>query len=197
MFYHHFIKRRDGMKRIIGLLLVLLLLSGCSENSDQMDRALSLRSKLQQKAVSFDTVLTADYGDKHYTFAMKCEADTIGNLKFTVTEPQSVAGITGSISKGSGKLTFDDKVLTFDTLADNLISPVTGPWVLMETLKGGYLTSSTLEGQLLRLGIDDSYEENALHLDIWLNDGDLPQRSEIFWQGRRLLSMEVKSFTFL
>lgn len=197
MFYHHFIKGRDDMKRIIGLLLVMVLLCGCADHSGQMDRALALRSKLQQNAVSFDTVLTADYGDKHYTFAMKCEADMVGNLKFTVTEPQSIAGISGTISKGSGKLTFDDKVLTFDTLADNLISPVTGPWVLMETLKGGYVTSSTMEGQLLRLAIDDSYEENALHLDIWLNDADLPQRSEIFWQGRRLLSMEVTNFTFL
>lgn len=185
------------MKRIVGLLLAVLLLVGCAEDSGQMDRVLSLRGKVQQKAVSFDAVLTADYGDKHYTFSMRCEADSKGNLKFTVTEPQTIAGISGVVSKGSGKLTFDDKVLAFDMLADNLISPVTGPWVLMETLKGGYLTSCTSEGELLRVAIDDSYEENALHLDIWLDKEDLPQYSEIYWQGRRLLSMEVKKFKFL
>lgn len=185
------------MKRIVGLLLVLLLLVGCSDHSGQMDRVMALRGKVQQKGVSFDTVVTADYGDKHYTFSMSCEADVIGNLKFTVTEPQTIAGISGIVSKGSGKLTFDDKALAFDMLADNLISPVTGPWVLMETLRGGYLTSCAAEGELLRLAIDDSYEENALHLDVWLNKEDMPQHSEIYWQGRRLLSMEVKNFKFL
>ena len=197
MFYHHFIKGRDGMKRIVGLLLVMVLLAGCAGHSNQMDRALALRSKLQQKEASFHTVLTADYGDRCYTFSMACQADVLGNMKFTVLEPESIAGISGVVSKGNGKLTFDDKVLSFDVLADDLISPVTGPWVLLETLKGGYLTSCAADGTTLRLTIDDSYQENALHLDIWLNEEDLPQRSEVFWQGRRLLSMEVKNFTFL
>ena len=185
------------MKRIIGLLLVVVLLSGCAVDSGQMDRALSLRGKIQQKDVSFDVAMTADYGDKLYSFSMSCQSDKLGNMKFTVTEPETIAGISGTVSKGSGKLTFDDKILGFDTMADGLISPVSGPWVLLETLRSGFLTSCSQEGELLRVAIDDSYEEKALHLDIWLNSEDLPQQCDIFWQGRRLLSMEVKNFTFV
>lgn len=185
------------MKRLMGMLLVLILLSGCAGDSGQMERALNLRGKLQQSAVSFDAVLTADYGDKIYTFSMECQGDKLGNLKFSVTEPQTIAGISGTVSKGSGKLTFDDKVLGFDILADGLISPVSGPWVMLETLRSGYLTSCATEGENLRLTIDDSYEKTALHLDVWLDAVDLPQRCEIYWQGRRLLSMEVKNFNFL
>ena len=185
------------MKRLMGLLLMIVLLTGCADDSGQMDRALNLRGKLQQSAVSFDTVLTADYGDKIYTFSMECQGDKLGNLKFTVTEPQTIAGISGMISKGSGKLTFDDKVLGFDILADGLISPVSGPWVMLETLRSGYLTSCVTEGENLHITIDDSYEETALHLDVWLDAADLPQRCEIYWQGRRLLSMEVINFNFL
>ena len=158
---------------------------------------MALRGKLQQKEVSFDVTITADYGDKIHTFAMNCQGDTRGNMKFAVTEPATIAGISGTISKGSGKLTFDDQVLSFDILADGLISPVSGPWVLLETLRSGYLTSCSTEGDLLRVAIDDSYEEKALHLDVWLNSEDIPQRCEVIWQGRRLLSMEVKNFTFL
>ena len=114
-----------------------------------------------------------------------------------MAKPESIAGISGTVSKGSGKLTFDDQVLAFDILADNLISPVSGPWVLMETLRSGYLTSCSRDGDFLRVAIDDSYAENALHLEVWLDSNDIPQQCEIYWQGRRLLSMVVKNFTFL
>ena len=185
------------MKRLALLCLVLILLCGCSANSADMDRAMALRGKLQQKEVTFDVDITADYGDKVHTFSMECQADIKGNMKFSVTKPESISGISGTVSKGSGKLTFDDQILAFDILADNLISPVSGPWVLMETLRSGYLTSCSQEGDLLRVAIDDSYADNALHLEIWLDSSDIPQRCEIYWQGRRLLSMDVKNFTFL
>ena len=185
------------MKRIMSFLLVAVFLTACGGNEQCLDRAMALRSKLQRSEVTFDTELTADYGDKIYTFSMTCQADATGNLKFTVTQPESIAGISGKISKDSGKLTFDDKVLGFDVLADGLISPVCGPWVFLETLRSGYLTSCTQEGEGLRISIDDSYQEKALHLDIWLDMEDIPQRCEVIWQGRRLLSMTVKNFTIV
>lgn len=185
------------MKRLALLCLVLALLCGCTEVSGDIDRAMALRGKLQQKEVAFDVDITADYGDKVHTFSLKCTGDIQGNLKFTVTKPESISGITGTVSKGSGKLTFDEQILAFDILADDLISPVSGPWVLLESLRSGYLTSCSQEGDLLRVAIDDSYADNALHLDIWLDSDDLPQSCDVYWQGRRLLSMRVKNFTFL
>ena len=186
------------MKRIIPIICLILLLTGCSGQKDELNRAMALRAKLLAgQGVSFETAITADYGDKFYTFAMACQTDRQGNLKFTVTEPVSIAGITGTVSQNSGKLTFADKALAFDLMADGLVSPVSGPWVLMRTLCSGYLTSCAVEGELLRVAIDDSYAEDALHLDIWLNGQDAPVRGEIFWQGRRILSLEVKNFEIL
>lgn len=158
---------------------------------------MSLRSVLLSKSVEFDTVITADYGDKTYTFEASCTADPQGGLTFTVTQPQTIAGITGSISKNGGKLTFGDQALAFPMLADGQVTPVSAPWILMNTLRSGYLTSCGKEGDGLRLAIDDSYEDDALHLDIWLDGNDLPIRGEILWQGRRILSMEVKNFRFV
>ena len=79
------------MKRILVLLLAAMMLCGCSANTDSMDRAMNLRGKIQQKEVTFDTSLTADYGDKVYTFSMTYRGDTQGNLQFTVTEPESTS----------------------------------------------------------------------------------------------------------
>lgn len=158
---------------------------------------MSLRSRLLAGSVSFEACVTADYGDELYTFSMNCQSDTQGQVRFTVTEPETISGISGSIGAFGGKLHFDDKVLTFPLMADDQLSPVSAPWILMRTLRSGYLTSAGKEGEYLRLSIDDSYDDDALHLDIWLDEGDIPVRAEVIWQGRRLLSIEVKNFTFL
>lgn len=185
------------MKRIVAVLFVLVLLTGCSGKDGDMDRAMALRSKLLAQSIQFETDITADYGSKTYTFSAQCSVDSSGNLTFTVSKPETISGISGSVSASGGKLTFDGKALSFPLMADNQITPVSAPWILMKTLRSGYLTSCGREGELLRLAIDDSYADDALHLDIWLNDQDVPIRGEILWQGRRILSLEVKNFSFV
>lgn len=183
------------MKRIVAALCLLVLLTGCTGSDEALDRAMAMRAKLLAcETCSFDAQITADYGDKTYTFAMNCVADSQGAVTFTVTEPQTIAGITGTVSAAGGKLTFDGQALSFQLMADGLITPVTGPWILLKTLRSGYLTSCGAEGENLRLAIDDSYADDALHLDIWLGQDDLPIRGEILWQGRRLVSIDVKNF---
>lgn len=153
-----------------------------------------LRDKLLSHECSFDADITADYGDKLHEFSVTCRSDTQGNLSFSVIQPESIAGITGTIEQSGGKLTFDDTALHFELLADGQLAPVCAPWVLLKTLRSGYLTSAGAEGELLRLTIDDSYAEDALHVDIWLDETDVPVRGEILYDERRILSLDVKNF---
>ena len=94
-------------------------------------------------------------------------------------------------------MTFDDIALQFDPMTDDQITPVLSPWIFMKTLRSGYLTSAGKDGEDLRLTIDDSYEEDALTLDIWLGENQLPVRTEILYDSRRILSMDVKEFAIL
>ena len=184
------------MKRALALVLLLLMLAGCSTEPKEIQRGMALRSKLlSAQSCSFDAKITADYGDKLHTFSMACQGDNQGNLTFTVTEPESIAGITGTVSDEGGKLTFDDAALHFELLADDQVTPVSAPWILLKTLRSGYLTSACEEDGMLRLTIDDSYEDDALHLDIWLNEEDVPLRGEILYDDRRILSLDVANFT--
>lgn len=185
------------MKRIIPFLLVLFLLSGCAAANDGMNRAMALRSAILAKGARFDATVTADYGDRTYSFGMLCSLDSDGTLTFSVTAPETIAGITGSVSSSGGKLTFDDKALAFSLLADGQVSPVSGPWLLMKTLRSGYLTSCGIEDGCVRIAIDDSYADDALHLDVWLDENDLPKRGEVLWRGRRILSVDIENFVFL
>ena len=183
------------MKKLSVLLIVLLFLGGCSGKQEELERAMTLRAKLLASECSFDAKITADYGDKLYVFAMACQGDSRGNLTFTVTEPESIAGITGIISQDGGRLTFDDTALAFPLMADNQLTPVSAPWIFLKTLRGGYLTSANTEEELLHLTIDDSYEEDALQLDIWLDGQNLPVQSDILYDGRRILTVQVSNFT--
>lgn len=186
------------MKRMAALVCLLVCFSGCDKTPGEVERGMALRSAILQGAgCRFGAEITADYGDKVYAFSMDCEFDQQGNLNFTVTEPESIAGIRGSVSQEGGKLTFADTALCFETLVDDQVTPVTAPWVLMKTLRSGYLTSAGMEGERLRLSMDDSYEEDALRLDIWVSEEDKPLRGEILYRGRRILSVDVTNFEIL
>ncbi len=183
------------MKRITAALFVCILLAGCTGKRDELDRAMKLRANLLGcLECSFDVAITADYGDEVFQFAMSCQADGRGNLGFTVTEPESISGITGTISGGEGKLTFEDTAVQFPLMADGQVTPISGPWIFLKTLLGGYLTAANEEDGLLHLTINDSYEEDALQMEIWLNGEDAPVCGEIFFDGRRIVTMTVENF---
>ena len=183
------------MKKVLPLLLAVVCLTGCARVPKEMERAMALRSRLlQASSCTFDAEITADYGEVIQTFAMNCAADPQGGVSFRVTGPKSIAGITGKITGQGGALTFDDVALQFDLMADDQVTPVSAPWILLKTLRSGYLTAAGTEGDQLHLTIDDSYEDDALTLDIWLDGEDVPIRAEILYDGRRILSLTIVNF---
>jgi len=186
------------MKRVLLTGILVCFLAGCSSGNTELERGMALRTRLLQAAsCSFDVDITADYGEKIHTFSMSCQGDDKGDLTFTVTAPETISGITGKIAQEKGALTFGDKALAFELLADDQLSPVSAPWILLKTLRSGYLTSAGMDGDWLRLTIDDSYEDDALQLDIWLDQQELPKRAEILYDGRRILSLDVKAFVIV
>ena len=183
------------MKRIAAIFLVCSLLAGCAGKRDELDRAMALRAVLLGcESCSFDAAVTADYGDSVQTFGMSCQGDSQGKLTFAVTQPASIAGITGVISAGEGALTFDGMLLEFPMLADGQVTPVSAPWILLKTLLGGYLTACTREEELLHLTVNDSYADDALEMEIWLDAENRPVQGEILFDGRRIVAMTVENF---
>ena len=176
-------------------MIALVILTGCTGKRDQMDRAMRLRADLLGSGgCSFTAHLTADYGDAIHEFTLYCEGWNNGDLGFLVEAPDTISGITGRFKGKEGALTFDDVALTFPLLADGQVIPVSGPWILLKTLLGGYLTACNQEDDLLHLTIDDSYEDDALQLEIWLDENDLPVQGEIIYGGRRILTMQIENF---
>lgn len=186
------------MRRCLIVLLLIGMLSGCGSSEGGIDRALTLRNcLLNSKGCTFDAVITADYGDKLYTFSMKNVVDSNGNLQFEVKRPETIAGVTGKITDEKGTLTFDDKVLAFSLLADEQISPVSAPWLFIKTLRSGYINACESGNSGMRIRIDDSYEEDALQIDVWTDSQNVPVHGEIMFRGRRIITLDVENFVIL
>ena len=175
----------------------MIVLSGCSGENRDMERCMALREKMLVTGCSFRGTVTADFGDSVYSFTLDCSGDSEGNLSFSVLSPEEISGIGGTIRAGKGKLEYLDTVLAFPLLADGELSPVSAPWILLTALRSGYLASCGKEGDMLRLTVHDSYAEDALCLDVWLDGNNVPKRAEFLWQGRRVLSMELEDFRFV
>ena len=186
------------MRRLLCLIAMICVLSGCQTGNEQVNKALNLRQKLLAgNGCSFFAEITADYGDIIYQFSMACQADKQGNLGFSVTAPESISGITGTVAETGGHLTFDGTALTFATIADGQVTPITAPWLFLKTLRSGYIVSCAATEDATYLQIDDSYQDRAIHLDIWLDEDGMPVRAEILWEGKRILSVIVKDFLIL
>ena len=184
------------MRKIFPMLVLGLLLCGCTRDKG-MEEALAVRSRLLSSGCSFRCEITADYIDHYEEFELECVAEADGSVSFTVLEPESISGIRGTVSGTDGTLEFEDLVLAFPLMADERISPVAAPWLLVNTLRSGYITASVREGELLHLTIDDTYAEDALTLEVWVEEDGQIDGCEIGWRGRRLLTVEVEDFVYL
>ncbi len=186
------------MKRLLALFLFFMMLCGCNSSQSQMDQALALRQQLlKSQGCRFIADIFADYQDKLYSFTLNCESDETGILKFTVIQPESISGITGTVSKQGGNLTFDDKVLAFPLLIDGLLSPVSAPWIFLQAMRSGYIKSCGSDTDGLRITINDTYSGEALNVDVYTNAVGTIKHSDVYWQGRRILSIDIRDFVYV
>lgn len=141
--------------------------------------------------------IVADYGDTLYTFSVHSRFDDQGNMTFTVIAPESISGVTGKIEGEQGYLTFDGKAVAFPLLTDAQLTPASAPWIFMKSLRSGYIHSSASDGALTYVCIDDSFEEDAMQLELWLNQDHVPVQAEIIYKNCRILSLTITEFTYV
>lgn len=185
------------MKRIILLFLTVCLLTGCDGRSDRSDQMLDLRSRvLSADQIGFRAEITADYIDTVEEFSLSCQADREGSVSFRVEEPEEISGITGKLSGQEGALTFDEQMLAFGLMADEQLSPISGPWVVIKALRTGVITAAVQEDEKLHVTINDSYGEQPFTTELWIEEMKV-EEAEISWQGRRFLSMDIEDFEIM
>ena len=185
------------MNVLLCLLGLMTVLSGCSGENRELQAALEFRENLlKAQQCSFSVEITADYGDSLTEFSMECEGNSSGDLAFAVVKPEEISGIQGSVSASAGVIRFEEDAVYFPLMTDDLLTPASAPWIFLKTLRSGCITAACREDELLHLTLDDSFEEDALTVDIWFRE-DVPIHAEILHKGRRILSLNVGNFAFL
>ena len=186
-----------AIRRLIPFFMALLLLTGCGAQRGDLKEALAFRTKLLSgQGCAFTGDITADYGDRSYSFTVDCETDKDGTLRFSVTAPETIAGLSGLVEGQGGKLTFDDTALDFGLLADGQVSPVTCPYFMVDAWREAYLSAAGQTEDGLRITFDTSFDAAPLSVDLWLREGT-PVFCELGYGGRRILSMEIRDFRYL
>ena len=183
--------------RKTGVLLTLcLLLTSCAPRADSPEaRFQTLRDQLRDlKQLSGHGVLTADYGERVYTYTVDLSADAQAGT-MTVTEPENIAGTVLQWSDGSTRLSCEDVTLETGPLSDTLSPAQTVPVLL----------SCWQDGQLLACGWEDDNsllcaqlehpEDDSLTASCWFDADTLAlRRCELAQDGQTVLTMNLSSF---
>ena len=181
--------------RIFSLFIaVLILFAGCNKQNDAFAQAMSIRSRLNDSGCEFFVQINADYGAYTYDFEMECCVDRNGEMRFNVKKPESISGITGVFDSENGKLSFDEKLLAFSPLSEGLLTPVASPWVFFRALVGGYISAAGNCKNGYQMRLEDTYEGHALLVEIITDLDALPLSAEIYWEGSRILSLDIEWF---
>lgn len=183
-------------------LLLLPLLVGCVPAGMDPAEALALDIRGQYlEAVRCETqaAVTADYGRRVYEFVLDVTW-TPEETRVTVTQPETVAGITATVQAGESTLEYDGLSLDTGPLDGDGLAPVSAVPALLTAAAEGFITQCRMEpeGSLLRVdcGDPEGAPGTGRQITLWFDkeSGDL-RRGEILVDGFRVISCEFLTFT--
>lgn len=175
------------------ILLLLFLLSGCTPQETALSPAIEFRAALAN-GCRFHAQVSADFGETVASFAMDCETDSDGVLRLTVTEPETLSGITATVKNGGGTITYDGMVLEFGLLANGNVIPAAAPAIAADCWSRAYIASAGQEDALYRVTYEKDFDEKRLVTDTWFENG-VPICAEVCYNGQRILKILISSFT--
>jgi hypothetical protein len=184
--------------------MILILLAGCSGGSSKTAQAEELALTIREEyaartAWSAKANLTADYGQRVYTFALTAQGDE-NETALTLTAPETVAGMTAHLKDSGGVLEYDGVWVETGTLDGGGLTPAEALPELIKTARSGYFRSACWDGDetLLRVDCGDPEGQTGKgrEITLWFDrETHALTGGEISWDGARVVSCEILEFT--
>lgn len=186
-------------------MIALLLLPACSGGSGvnkAEELSLTIRGEyLEAASWTADVTVTADYGQRVYQYQLTAAASKDETV-LTLSEPETVAGITARLTEKDSLLEYDGMSVETGPLDENGLTPVSAVPALMDAARSGYVIACSLEdgesGALLRMDCGDPEGQpgTGVETTLWFDaDTHALVRGEISLDGFRAVLCEFSNFT--
>lgn len=167
--------------------------------------ALQLREDfLAMTGCSGQMELTADYGQRVYSYSVTFSSYQEQGMRLVLTAPEAVAGITAVIEQGQTNLVYDGVRLETGPLNEDGLSPLDALPAMITAVQSGCLaeTGSELLGETdtLRLCYRDPEQRTGANLEtiLWFDkDRRTPLRGELRSHDSTMIYCEFSAFNII
>lgn len=160
-----------------------------------LEPAIEFRAALLQAGgCTFHAKIEADFGDRVELFAVDCDCSTDGTARLTITEPETLAGITAAVTERGGKITYDGMSVDFGLLANGNVIPAAAPVLTALSWYGEYISAAGWEDEVYRVTYEKDYDEKRLQIDTYFKN-DLPFSSEVCYNNQRILKLDISDYS--
>lgn len=183
------------MRRWMAVFALLLPLWGCSAQENQLEEALHFRASLTQAGgCSFVGTITADFGDSVEQFTVSCRVSSDATTELTLLEPETLEGVTATVSADGGTVAYDGLMVEFGLLAQGNLIPAAAPAVVAGCWSSAYISSAAHDADGYRVTYERDYEEKRLTVDTFFKNG-LPYYAEVCYNQACVLQLEISNYT--
>lgn len=200
-------------KKLLSLLMIPLILAGCQYPGGGLvpgGTELTAEEEARQIRTQFLGVdscagtaeVTADYGQRVYTFTLDFTWQREGETALTLTAPQDLAGLTARVEQDQARLEFDGVILDTGELTGEGLTPLELVPSLMGWVQTGFMSQCVYEdlgeAPALRVGFRDPEVQAGAGAEctVWFSREDHSiLRAELFWNGELVLSGEFSNIT--
>lgn len=194
-----------GRRTGLWVLMILLCLSltacgGGATGAEQL--ALDIRGEyLAMEGCSGTLTITADYGQRVYTFGAELTFRRAGESVLTLTSPEEVAGVTARLEQEGGSLEYDGVRVETGPLDNDGLSPMEAVPALLDYAAEGFLAECTLEeteaGEQLRVICRDPAQQagTGQECSLWFDpDSHALLRGELSQDGYTVIQCVFSAF---
>lgn len=194
------------MKRRLWLfpLMMSLLLAACGGGEGKTsgeDLALQIQKEFSSMtACSARVSLEADYGQRVFDCALDVTYDQVTGGTLTLVEPDIAKGVTAHISPEGTSLSYQGFSLETGDVTGDGLSPVEALPRLYQAVSRDFVAGASVTDGVLSVTYRDGEQAPGVGLEAVVTfdvESHAPLTGELFWDGSRVISVQVADFQMM